>query len=110
MKYNLLVALRAVSEEQLANIALQMAEKHPTTFEKLLFDAVPPQVQQQKMVSYDVPGTSERVHLTQSQVDKLTALGKTEKVQCIKLIRELTGLMLKEAKDLCEAAFPLNQY
>lgn len=105
MKYNTLVALRTVTDAQLANIALQMAEEHPDTFETFLFEAVP-QSKAEAKFEYVVPCTSQRVYFTQDQLNQLKAFNaSTQKVPCIKAIREFTGLGLKEAKDLCEAEF-----
>jgi ribosomal protein L7/L12 len=36
-------------------------------------------------------------------VQHITAVGKTHKVNCIKLVRELSGAGLKEAKDFVDA-------
>lgn len=108
MKHSVIIALRTVNEGQLAAIALQMAEKHPITFEKLLFDAVPAARTQEKF-AFDVPfSNGTRVHFTQTELNQLRAISPGNKIAGIKLVREITGLGLKEAKDLVEAAFIPN--
>lgn len=108
MKHAVIIALRTVTESQLAAIALQMAEKHPITFEAFLFDAVPAAKTDAKF-AMDVPfGNGLRVHFTQDQLNQIRATAPTNKVGAIKLVREFVGLGLKEAKDLVEASFIPN--
>jgi ribosomal protein L7/L12 len=103
MKYTTLAALRLITVEQLADVALKMAESHPATFTRLLMEAVP---EVPVTVEYLVPNSTERVRFDQKQLKVLNAFGEGDKVPCIKQIREFTCLGLKEAKDLCEAMFP----
>ncbi len=98
MNYNFLKALRNLSIDQLADIALQMAESHPETFEKLVVVGA--------TFDFLVPYTGQKVTFTQEQLNRLRSYGRDQKVTCIKEIREITHLGLKEAKDLCEASFP----
>lgn len=103
MKYTVLASLRAITTEQLADIALTMAEEHPDTFERLLLAASPVC----KRTTYLVPNTiSHTVSFTDRELDVLRSFGNREKIACIKQIREYAGIGLKEAKDLCEHMFP----
>ncbi len=104
MKYSVLVALRVIDESQLATLALKIAEAHPETFERLLLEAVPAAAVLQKF-AFDVPFSSQRVHLTQEELDYLRAIAPSNKITAIKKVREVTGLGLKEAKDLVESHF-----
>lgn len=109
MKYSVIIALRNVNEAQLAHIALKMAETHSETFERLLLEAVPAAKELEKF-SFLVPFSGDRyVQFTQLELNQLRALAPHNKVSAIKLVRDLTGLGLKEAKDLVEEAFIPNR-
>ena len=105
MKHSVILALRAVTEAQLAGIALQMAEAHPVTFEKLLLEVVPqaPRTRTFKVKWGNDPYQSFEAVLTNEQLRKFaTHNGHDRKVACIKEIRQELGIGLKEAKELSE--------
>jgi len=101
MNYEFMKALRLLTVDQLADIALKLASTDPETMEEFM-----------KLVTVEpgfvmiVPHSGQKVTFTQVQLNKLRSFGRDHKVACIKEIREITGLGLKEAKDLCEANFP----
>ena len=97
MKYTVLSQLRSLSDAQLADLALRMAEQHPDSFERLLC-SVSENV-------YHVNGNV--IKLTSSNVHELRTLGANSNtyVTCIKRAREITGLGLKDAKDFIDREF-----
>lgn len=99
MKTNIIKALRLVSNEQLAEIAMQMAEVHPGLFETALVRLL----NVETVHKFTVPNSGQVVTLTSKQFNdlKASAFGGN-KVGGIKLIREATAIGLKEAKDLWE--------
>lgn len=98
MKYTVMLRLRELSDTDLAHIALKFAEAHPEEFELLIGCNV---------TQLRVPVTNELVQLTPAEWSELSAYNQnTHKITCIKRMREITGLGLKEAKDLVEATFP----
>ena len=98
MKYQILARIREMSTEALAEIALQMAVRHPTEFEKLVLG-------DKSTSTFEVPFTGQKVSFTDAQMKHLRTFGRDQKVTCIKDIRSMTGIGLKEAKDLCEQEF-----
>lgn len=98
MNYKVLQRIRQLSDSELALVALQMADRHPDTFAELVVG--------KPGREYRVPNSDLTVEFTDVQVARLRELMKSsQKVACIKEIRTLTGLGLKEAKDLCEVEF-----
>lgn len=102
MKHVVLVALRKITADKLADLALKMAEAHPVTFERLLLEATG----MEKKTTYVVPVTLEKVSFTDDELRSLGSHGLNGKIACIKELRNTKGLGLKEAKDLCELIFP----
>ena len=99
MKTNIIKALRAVSNDQLSEIALRMAELHPTSFEKLLIEIFNLETEHR----FEVPISKQSVVLTTKQLAEIKATALAgNKVAGIKLLRDMLGLGLKEAKDLWE--------
>ncbi len=94
MNYELLNRVRELSDGDLADVALRMAEVHPGTFEVLVLG---------NRLTYIVPNTNERVVFTTAELEQIRAEGARGKVDAIRLVRNLKGLGLKEAKDLVEA-------
>lgn len=101
MKYSVLSRIRQMSDNELVEVALRVAEIHPETFEKLI---------SVHEVIFNVPHTDLRVGFTSDQVKELRTYTIDTKVPCIKRIRQITGLAFKEAKDLCEAEFVKRDY
>lgn len=97
MNYETLVRLRTMPAEELADIALRMADKHPETFLEL--------ITVQTRVVFEVPFTKEKVTFTPAQVARFRSYGPDKKVTCIKEVRDITKIGLKEAKDLVETYF-----
>jgi Ribosomal protein L7/L12 C-terminal domain len=88
---------RNLSENELADLLYEMAERHPDTFNEL--------VMKDERVYYTIPGTNVRVSFSQDEHAELKAFPDYEKIRCIKRIREIAGVGLKEAKDISEAYF-----
>lgn len=91
---------RNMTDSELTDILYAMAERHPATFEEL--------VMKDERTYFDVPGTDYKVSFTPAELTELRAFTRDKKVSCIKRIRELTSLGLKEAKDLSEAHFGMD--
>jgi ribosomal protein L7/L12 len=97
MKYSVLASVRVMPVDELADIALRMAEAHPETFEALVGV-------RSNDFTFDVPNTSPliRVSFTAQQLNELKAQAPTNKLGAIKRVREITQIGLKEAKDFVE--------
>ncbi len=99
MKSSIIKALREVNNDQLADIAIQMAEIHPVTFEKMLTKVLNIETNHQ----FIVPHSGQTVTLTTKQFNDLKATAFAgNKIAGIKLLREACGIGLKEPKDLWE--------
>jgi hypothetical protein len=88
---------RNLTDSDLLDILFAMAERHPATFEEL--------VMKDERTYFDVPGTDYKVSFNPAELTELRAFRRDQKISCIKRIRELTGVGLKEAKDLSEKHF-----
>jgi ribosomal protein L7/L12 len=93
-------ALRVMTDAELIQVLFQMAEQHPQTFIDLMSDGQ----------TFTVPFSTQTVRFSRAEMAELRTYGITQKVTCIKRIREFTQLGLKEAKDLCEAVFIPRTY
>jgi ribosomal protein L7/L12 len=101
MKYETLVRIRTMSDTELADICFRMADKHPETFIEL----VEADVKHEFEVPF-VPGL--KVKFSASELSELRSYNHDRKITCIKRIREITGIGLKEAKDMAEITFGLQ--
>lgn len=99
MKYQTLKRIRDMSANELADIALQMAEIYPEAFE-ILLDKVLPESES----FFRVPGTTHVVTFSDDQLSIINShKHANNKVACIKYIRSIyPTLSLKEAKELVE--------
>ncbi len=100
MKYEVLTKVRAMTDQQLVDVLLRMAEEVPDVFEKHIRSDIP----------YSVTIKSgHTATFTQAQYYALknAAQDRSNKIQVIKEIRAITGLGLKEAKDMSEEHFGL---
>lgn len=109
MKYNIMLALRTVTDKQLAEVAVRMADIHTPTFERILVEVLDQVAYQGEKIRFRVPDPFGRepsqvyVSFTPKELLDIQATGLAgNKVSGIKLIRELTKLGLREAKDLYE--------
>jgi len=102
MKAEILTLVRNLSSDELIQALFQMAERHPETFDTVLFQKSP-----EKVIALYVPFSDTIVHFSNQEYAELKALGtrSDKKVTGIKRVREITGIGLKEAKDLYEASF-----
>ena len=99
MNANLLRAVREATTEQLADIALQFAERYPDTFETMLIPPTPPPAR----VAGKYPnGTRYDVALTSAQLRDIKAAGQLGKVHAIKAVRTALGVGLYEAKHIVD--------
>jgi ribosomal protein L7/L12 len=99
MKTDIIKALRAVNNDQLAEIALRLAELHPEAFERELIA----EMNIETNYRFVIPFSKQIVSLTTKQLNDLKSSALTgNKVMGIKIIREATSIGLKEAKDLWE--------
>jgi ribosomal protein L7/L12 len=97
MNYRFLKTFHSLSDLALIDLCFQMAERHPETFSELIGV---------NTSEFIVPGMyPSKVSFTPEQLTHIRSLAgeRNNKVTLIKYIREVTGLGLKEAKDLCEA-------
>lgn len=106
MNFDTLKKLRALSDEQMIEIALQLAVRYPATFKELSTDTV------SEFDIYRDDGSGEqlgRVTLRASEIAQIRGAGVSKhgyvsgKIGAIKKVREITGLGLLEAKLLVEA-------
>jgi ribosomal protein L7/L12 len=93
-------AFRRLDECELIDLLYLMAEAHPETFIKLLTSKEP--------VILRVPGSNEFITLSQEEFNELRTYTRDKKISCIKRIREITHVGLKEAKDISEEYFGMR--
>ncbi len=91
---------RDLSDSDLLNLLYSMAERHPETFTELVL--------KDQRIYVDVPGEDYKVSFSRAEYDELKGFTRDRKVACIKRIREITNLGLKEAKDVSESHFGMN--
>jgi hypothetical protein len=91
---------RNLTDNELLDLLYLMAERHPATFEEL--------VMKDERISFTIPYTNNKVSFTPAELQELRAYRRDQKVTCIKRIREMTNIGLKEAKDVSEEHFGMK--
>jgi ribosomal protein L7/L12 len=99
MNAKLLRAVREATTEQLADIALQFAERYPDTFEAMLIPSTPPPA---RVAGRYPNGTRYDMALTPAQLGDIKAAGKLGKINAIKAVRTALGVGLYEAKHIVD--------
>jgi len=105
MKASTLTALRELDNEKLISALFLLAELHPEDFERTILS-----LSEEKQKTFYIPngpssapGDYQTVRLSPDQLRNIRK--EVNKISCIKLIREMTGLGLWESKCLCEKEF-----
>lgn len=98
-----LMWIRSATPAQIEQLALAMIAKHPSSFAKFINQPLPRRANTFTATWGSSPYETVTVTFSDEQMKELKSFSSSDrKISCIKMIREMTGLGLKEAKELSE--------